>query len=241
MIPRERRSPGFRALLNPAGPWTAGGPKSDTGLTGRKIIVDTYGGSCPHGGGAFSGKDPSKVDRSGAYAARWVARHVVAAGLARRCTLQLAYAIGVAEPVSVSVDTHGTGSRPESEIEAAVREVFDLTPSGIIRDLDLQRPIYTETSSLGHFGPWRDPDAHRWERLDRAIRGFGRPVMPHRDRGGRRVNSRDEAPCLRNPSELGWHYSGGLRVRTSEAPARSPSRGRPVPRPSLPARRERPS
>ena len=168
VVPASLRSPTFRALLNPAGAWTSGGPKSDTGLTGRKIIVDTYGGACPHGGGAFSGKDPSKVDRSAAYAARWVARNVVDAGLARRCTVQLAYAIGVAEPVSVHVETHGTGRLPDRDLAEAVRRVFDLTPGGIIRDLDLLRPIYRETSSLGHFGRWRDPETHRWERSDRV-------------------------------------------------------------------------
>ena len=170
IVPPERRTEDFRCFLNPAGPWTTGGPKGDTGLTGRKIIVDTYGGACPHGGGAFSGKDPSKVDRSGAYAARWVARNVVAAGLAQTCTVQIAYAIGVAEPVSVSVDTHGTGKVGESAIESAISRTFDLTPSGIIRDLALLRPIYTETSSLGHFGRWRSPDIYRWERSDRAER-----------------------------------------------------------------------
>ncbi len=168
VIPASRRADDFRCLINPAGPWTIGGPKGDTGLTGRKIIVDTYGGSCPHGGGAFSGKDPSKVDRSGAYAARWVAKTVVAAGLARTCTVQLAYAIGVAEPVSISVDTQGTGTVPEQSIGRAVRKVFDLTPAGIIRDLDLLRPIYTETSSLGHFGRWRDPEVYLWEATSRA-------------------------------------------------------------------------
>jgi S-adenosylmethionine synthetase len=168
VIPAWLRADDFRCLINPAGPWTIGGPKGDTGLTGRKIIVDTYGGSCPHGGGAFSGKDPSKVDRSGAYAARWVAKTVVAAGLARICTVQLAYAIGVAEPVSISVDTQGTGTVSEQAIGRAVRRVFDLTPAGIIRDLDLLRPIYTETSSLGHFGRWRDPEVFLWEATTRA-------------------------------------------------------------------------
>ncbi|HSH76671.1 MAG TPA: methionine adenosyltransferase [Longimicrobiales bacterium] len=170
VVPSSMRTHDFRCLLNPAGPWTTGGPKGDTGLTGRKIIVDTYGGACPHGGGAFSGKDPSKVDRSGAYAARWVAGNVVAAGLARRCTVQLAYAIGVADPVSVNVNTHGTARVPERAVEGAIPHVFELTPAGIIRDLDLSRPIYTETSSLGHFGRWRDPATYRWERADRAER-----------------------------------------------------------------------
>lgn len=168
VVPPAMRTEDFRLYLNPAGAWTIGGPKGDTGLTGRKIIVDTYGGSCPHGGGAFSGKDPSKVDRSGAYAARWVAKNVVAAGLADRCTVQVAYAIGVAEPVSISVDLHGTGNASEEAIERAIRQVFDLTPSGIIRDLNLLRPIYSPTSSLGHFGRFRDPAVFRWEAIDRV-------------------------------------------------------------------------
>jgi S-adenosylmethionine synthetase len=168
VVPATARTNGFRSFINPAGAWTVGGPRGDTGLTGRKIIVDTYGGACPHGGGAFSGKDPSKVDRSGAYAARWIAKNIVAAGMARVCTVQLAYAIGVAEPVSVSVDSQGTAILPERSIEDAVLEVFNLTPGGIIRDLDLLRPIYTQTSTLGHFGRWRDPDIYRWERIDRA-------------------------------------------------------------------------
>ena len=168
VIPRDARCADFRILCNPAGAWTIGGPKGDTGLTGRKIIVDTYGGSCPHGGGAFSGKDPSKVDRSGAYAARWAAKNVVAAGMARQCTTQLAYAIGVAEPVSINVDTHDGDPHAAAAIADAVREVFDLTPAGIIRELYLLRPIYTATSSLGHFGPWRDPNVYRWERTDRV-------------------------------------------------------------------------
>lgn len=170
VIPVSLRTPDFRCFLNPAGSWTTGGPKGDTGLTGRKIIVDTYGGACPHGGGAFSGKDPSKVDRSGAYAARWVASNIVASGLARRCTVQLAYAIGVSDPVSISVETHGTNRVEERAIERAVARVFDLTPAGIIGDLDLCRPIYAETSSLGHFGRWRDPKTYTWERADRAER-----------------------------------------------------------------------
>ena len=156
-----------KLLINSAGPWTIGGPKGDTGLTGRKIIVDTYGGACPHGGGAFSGKDPSKVDRSGAYAARWVAKHVVAAGLAEHCTVQIAYAIGRAAPVSVSVDLHGTGVVSEQLLAKAIEQVFDLTPAGIIAALDLLRPIYVSTSSLGHFGKWRDEN-HRWESLARV-------------------------------------------------------------------------
>jgi S-adenosylmethionine synthetase len=139
-------------LINPTGRFVVGGPQGDAGLTGRKIIVDTYGGMARHGGGAFSGKDPSKVDRSGAYAARWVAKNVVAAGLARRCEVQVAYAIGVREPVSVMVDTFGTGKAPDNVLDHAVRSVFDLTPGGIIRTLGLRRPIYQPTAAYGHFG-----------------------------------------------------------------------------------------
>ena len=161
VVPLALRTTDFRCFLNPAGPWTVGGPKGDTGLTGRKIIVDSYGGSCPHGGGAFSGKDPSKVDRSGAYAARWVALNVVAANLAERCTVQLAYAIGVAEPVSVAVDTHRTGTVGDEVIGRAIQDCFDLTPGGIISALNLLRSVYADTSSLGHFGRWRDPEPAR--------------------------------------------------------------------------------
>jgi S-adenosylmethionine synthetase len=156
-------SPQF--LVNPSGSFVVGGPHGDTGLTGRKIIVDTYGGSCPHGGGAFSGKDPSKVDRSGAYIARYVAKHVVASGLARRCTVQISYAIGVAEPTSLLVDTHGTGIVRDGLIEAQVWHLFDLTPNGIIRTLGLKRPIYRGTATYGHFGKAGLP----WEQLDPAI------------------------------------------------------------------------
>jgi S-adenosylmethionine synthetase len=162
--------------INPTGRFVIGGPQGDAGLTGRKIIVDTYGGMGRHGGGAFSGKDPSKVDRSAAYAARWVAKTVVAAGLASRCEVQLAYAIGVAEPVSIMVDTFGTATAEECAIERAAREVFDLTPRGIIEALDLRKPIYRATAAYGHFG--RQPESRRngvgdmtlfsWERTDRA-------------------------------------------------------------------------
>ena len=165
IVPEALRRPDFKLLINPAGAWTVGGPKADTGLTGRKIIVDTYGGACPHGGGAFSGKDASKVDRSAAYAARWVAKHVVAAGLARRCTVQLAYAIGRAEPISVGVDLHGTGKVAESRLASALPRVFDLTPGGIIAALDLTRPIFARTSAYGHFG--RDDPAFTWEATPR--------------------------------------------------------------------------
>ena len=165
IVPEALRRPDFKLLINPAGAWTVGGPKADTGLTGRKIIVDTYGGACPHGGGAFSGKDASKVDRSAAYAARWVAKHVVAAGLARRCTVQLAYAIGRAEPISVGVDLHGTGKVTESRLASALPRVFDLTPGGIIAALELTRPIFARTSAYGHFG--RDDPAFTWEATPR--------------------------------------------------------------------------
>jgi S-adenosylmethionine synthetase len=157
---------GFRLLVNPTGRFEIGGPMGDAGLTGRKIIVDTYGGMARHGGGAFSGKDPSKVDRSAAYAMRWVAKNVVAAGLARRCEVQVAYAIGKAHPVGVFVETFGTGVKADSEIQAAVLEVFDLRPAAIIRDLDLLRPIYTQTAAYGHFG--RELPDFTWERTDRA-------------------------------------------------------------------------
>lgn len=142
----------MRYYINPTGRFVVGGPQGDAGLTGRKIIVDTYGGYARHGGGAFSGKDPSKVDRSAAYGARWVAKTIVAAGLAKRCEVQIAYAIGVADPVSIMVDTFGTGAVPEEALERAVRDVFDLTPGGIIRALDLRKPIYRPTASYGHFG-----------------------------------------------------------------------------------------
>lgn len=161
VIPSELRARNIEYLINPTGRFEIGGPNGDTGLTGRKIIVDTYGGSCPHGGGAFSGKDPTKVDRSAAYMARHVAKTVVAAGLARRCTVQIAYAIGVAEPVSVFADCHGTAFVDEQRIEEAIREVFDLTPAGIIRHLDLTRPIYRKTAAYGHFG--RELPEFSWE------------------------------------------------------------------------------
>lgn len=157
---------GARVYVNPTGRFVVGGPMGDTGLTGRKIIVDTYGGTGRHGGGAFSGKDCTKVDRSAAYAARWVAKNVVAAGLARRCEVQLAYAIGVARPLSIMVDTFGTSVVAEDAIERAVGEVFDLRPGAIIRDLDLRRPIYEKTAAYGHFG--RDDEDFTWEHTDRV-------------------------------------------------------------------------
>ena len=155
-----------RYLINPTGRFVIGGPQGDSGLTGRKIIVDTYGGSAPHGGGAFSGKDPTKVDRSAAYAARWVAKNVVAAGLARRCQVQLAYAIGVASPVSVMVETFGTGTVSDAKLSEAVQSVFDLRPSAIIRDLELRKPIYRRLAAYGHMG--REELGVRWEDTDRA-------------------------------------------------------------------------
>jgi S-adenosylmethionine synthetase len=151
---------------NPTGKFVIGGPMGDTGLTGRKIIVDTYGGAAPHGGGAFSGKDPTKVDRSAAYAARWVAKNVVAAGLTERCQIQVAYAIGVAHPLSILVDTFGTEAIPVPKIEELVREHFDLRPAAILRDLELRRPIYAKTAAYGHFG--REDGDFTWERTDRA-------------------------------------------------------------------------
>jgi S-adenosylmethionine synthetase len=170
VVPASQRAANFKAYLNPSGAWTIGGPKADTGLTGRKNIVDTYGGACPHGGGAMSGKDPSKVDRSGAYAARYVAKHIVAAKLARRCTVQLSYAIGIPEPVSVSIDLHNTGKVSEERLAAAVPAIFDLSPAGILRELDLLRPIYRQTAVLGQFGRWRNPDRYLWERTPHIAR-----------------------------------------------------------------------
>jgi len=159
-------SSGHRSLINPTGIFEIGGPKGDAGLTGRKIIVDTYGGMARHGGGAFSGKDPSKVDRSATYAMRWVAKNVVFAGLAARCEVQVAYAIGTAHPVGLYVETFGTATVSEAAIEHAIREVFDLRPQAIIADLDLQRPIYRQTATYGHFG--RELPDFTWERTDRA-------------------------------------------------------------------------
>jgi S-adenosylmethionine synthetase len=157
---------GYRLLVNPTGRFVIGGPMGDAGLTGRKIIVDTYGGMARHGGGAFSGKDPSKVDRSACYAMRWVAKNVVAAKLARRCEVQVAYAIGKAEPVGLFVETFGTETVPSDKIADAITQVFDLRPAAIIRDLDLKRPIYTQTAAYGHFG--RELPEFSWERTDRA-------------------------------------------------------------------------
>ncbi|WMS43376.1 methionine adenosyltransferase [Acuticoccus sp. MNP-M23] len=169
VMPAEWITPETVWYVNPTGTFVIGGPDGDAGLTGRKIIVDTYGGAAPHGGGAFSGKDPTKVDRSAAYAARYVAKNVVAADLANRCTLQLAYAIGVSQPLSIYVDTHGTGKAPDDAIEAAISRVIDLSPRGIREALKLNRPIYARTAAYGHFG--REPDADggfSWEQTDLA-------------------------------------------------------------------------
>jgi S-adenosylmethionine synthetase len=162
----DLQTEGYKLLVNPTGRFEIGGPMGDAGLTGRKIIVDTYGGMARHGGGAFSGKDPSKVDRSAAYAMRWVAKNVVAAGLAERCEVQIAYAIGKAHPVGLFVETFGTGSVPDAVIQDAVVEVFDLRPAAIIRDLDLLRPIYSQTAAYGHFG--RPEMDFTWESTSRA-------------------------------------------------------------------------
>ena len=173
VIPAELLGKETKYYINPTGRFVIGGPAGDTGLTGRKIIVDTYGGYAPHGGGAFSGKDPTKVDRSAAYAARYAAKNIVAAGLARKCQLQLAYAIGVAQPVSILVDTFGTGTVPDERLTEAVKQVFDFRPAAIIRDLDLRRPIYRQTAAYGHFGrldldlPWEKED--RTDALRAAI------------------------------------------------------------------------
>ena len=166
IIPEEMLDENTKYYVNPTGRFVKGGPAADSGLSGRKLIVDTYGGSAPHGGGAFSGKDPTKVDRSAAYAARWVAKNIVAAGLARKCQVQLAYAIGVAHPVSVMVETFGTGKVSDERLEQAVRKVFDLRPSAIIRDLDLRKPIYRQLAAYGHMG--REDLGVSWEKTNRV-------------------------------------------------------------------------
>lgn len=172
VIPAELMSPNIVYHINPTGKFVIGGPQGDAGLTGRKIIVDTYGGSCPHGGGAFSGKDPTKVDRSAAYAARYVAKNLVASGACDRATIQVAYAIGVVKPISIMVNTHGTSVVAEEKIESCVKELFDLTPRGIIETLDLLRPIYRQTAAYGHFG--RELPDFTWEKTDKvdAIRAY---------------------------------------------------------------------
>jgi S-adenosylmethionine synthetase len=174
VLPESMVDKNLKIYVNPTGRFVTGGPLGDAGVTGRKIIVDTYGGMGRHGGGCFSGKDPTKVDRSGAYAARWAAKHVVAAGLADRCEIQVAYAIGVARPLSVNVETFGTGRLPDDRIAALIDELFDLRPGAIIRDLDLRRPIFRQTATYGHFG--RDDLDLPWERLDRleVLKGAAR-------------------------------------------------------------------
>jgi S-adenosylmethionine synthetase len=167
-IPKNLLDKNTRYLINPTGRFVIGGPEGDSGLTGRKIIVDTYGGMGRHGGGAFSGKDPSKVDRSAAYMGRYVAKNIVAAGLAERCEIQFAYAIGFPEPVSVLVETFGTGKVPHEKIEKAVLEVFSFKPANIVKQLNLLRPIYSKTTNYGHFGKTGDPDTFTWERTDKA-------------------------------------------------------------------------
>ena len=166
VLPKEMITKDTKYLINPTGRFVIGGPQGDCGLTGRKIIVDTYGGACPHGGGAFSGKDPSKVDRSAAYAARYVAKNIVAAGLAKQCQIQVAYAIGVAKPMNVTVYTEGTGIMSDEKLSALVQEHFDLRPKGIIQRLDLLRPIYEKTAAYGHFG--RDEPEFTWEKTDKV-------------------------------------------------------------------------
>ena len=167
VLPSEMLTEETKYLVNPTGKFIIGGPHGDCGLTGRKIIVDTYGGAAPHGGGAFSGKDPSKVDRSAAYACRYVAKNIVAAGLATQCQIQISYAIGIAEPTSISIDTFGTGKLNETELIKLAREHFDLRPKGIVQMLDLLRPIYGKTAAYGHFG--REESEFTWERTDKAL------------------------------------------------------------------------
>jgi S-adenosylmethionine synthetase len=166
VIPEQFADDPYEVFVNPTGKFVIGGPVGDCGLTGRKIIVDTYGGMARHGGGAFSGKDPSKVDRSAAYAARWVAKNVVASGAASRCEVQVAYAIGMAHPISILVDTFGTAVVDPEKVELAVKEVFDLRPAAIIRDLDLRRPVFQPTAAYGHFG--RTGDGFTWENASRV-------------------------------------------------------------------------
>jgi S-adenosylmethionine synthetase len=167
VLPESWITPNTEWWVNPTGTFVIGGPDGDAGLTGRKIIVDTYGGAAPHGGGAFSGKDPTKVDRSAAYAARYLAKNVVAAGLADRCTIQVSYAIGVAKPMSIYVDTHGTGNVPDAELEKVIWSAMDLTPRGIRNHLDLNKPIYARTSAYGHFGRAPESDGgFSWEKTD---------------------------------------------------------------------------
>ncbi len=166
MPPQDLRAEDIEYFVNPTGSFWLGGPAVDTGLTGRKIIVDTYGGSCPHGGGAFSGKDPTKVDRTATYMARYIAKNIVATGLTERCTVQLSYAIGIADPLAVLITTDGKGEIDEIKLEKAVRDIFPLTPKGMIETLDLRRPIYQKTAAYGHFG--RELPEFTWERTDKV-------------------------------------------------------------------------
>jgi S-adenosylmethionine synthetase len=197
-------------LINPTGRFVIGGPQGDCGLTGRKIIVDTYGGACPHGGGAFSGKDPSKVDRSAAYAARYVAKNIVAAGLAKQCQIQVAYAIGVAKPMNVTVYTEGTGVIPDHKIAELVNEHFDLRPKGIIQMLDLLRPIYSKTAAYGHFG--REEPEFTWERpiaprcaARRASRAKTSPM-----RAGQSLKKRPLAPLSAPRRIAPFHFAQSI-------------------------------
>ena len=216
--PRAGRRRARSYHINPTGKFVVGGPHGDSGVTGRKIIVDTYGGMGRHGGGAFSGKDPTKVDRSAAYMARYVAKNIVASGLAERCEIQLAYAIGVSEPVSVHVDTEGTGQIPDSQIAELVRKVFPLTPSGIIKHLDLRRPIYRKTASGGHFG--RSEPEFTWERTDKAealrqAAGAASRWPEPADRSGR------DRPMRLHPScDLDLRSAVGPAVRHLRSPDR---------------------
>ena len=244
-------------LINPTGRFVIGGPQGDCGLTGRKIIVDTYGGACPHGGGAFSGKDPSKVDRSAAYAARYVAKNIVAAGLARQCQIQVAYAIGVAKPMNVTVYTEGTGKIPDDKIAELVHEHFDLRPKGIIQMLDLLRPIYEKTAAYGHFG--RDEPEFSWEKTDKAaalqpgcsLRGARkaaprrRPVLGHH-RDGQGPDARRPAPLRRRAHAVQADHAGArdrqARLRAGRSDPRAGARAGPdaaPPRRRLPRRRPR--
>ena len=232
-IPAELRSGKVKYHINPTGRFVVGGPQGDAGLTGRKIIVDTYGGMGRHGGGAFSGKDPSKVDRSACYAARWVAKNIVAAKLARRCEVQLAYAIGVAEPVSVMVDTFGTSAVPESSIMRAVVEEFDLTPRGIIEALDLRKPIYSATAAYGHFGRDASKGGEGQVRDDAVLLGANGPCGRARscsslrnspdDRsrrlsfGNRSEQRRATSSCCKRRAATGSCPSGSDRPKPSRS------------------------
>ena len=217
--------------VNPTGKFVIGGPMGDTGLTGRKIIVDTYGGAAPHGGGAFSGKDPTKVDRSAAYAARYVAKNVVAAGLADRCQIQVAYAIGVAHPFSILVETFGTEHLDVLRIEELVKEHFDLRPAAILRDLDLRRPVYAKTAAYGHFG--RDDHDFTWERTDKAValrEAAGLAAAPPSDPP--RVVA-DSAPAQCHEAHLVRPCPGGATAGVRHRHEPSTARAMPVGPPSV--------